>query len=410
MQLRLRDSDMADRQAGSAPSGEVLIDFGKLLAIARRQKWVVAGWVGVFLLLGIVVLATTPPSYRAVASVLLVGDTERRAEQVGMTGNVTPAALDTAQQLLRSRALALRVTEALDLDTNEVFLNQPVSLASRIIGTATGAVGGALDALTPQPERAAGPPATPESRERSRREAAAKRLQQRLFLGGSSRSAALDIGIELHDPGLAARIANAYTAAYTADRLETSFDATTRTTEFLQQRLGELEADARRAALDAEVFRAESGLVETGDRLLTEDTLGRFSGELSEAQAQAARSEALVASYDAALARGPEALTGGEGQRLSLPGDLRLAEMEQALSGLTARRAEVVRNFGEDHPQVTALDAQIADQARRLYAEMERQAEVARGESNVAEARVASLRDALVPLVDANSEALRAQI
>lgn len=410
MDLRFQDSDGGRRMTDGASEGETLFDLGKLLTILRRQRWILAAWVAIFVILGIAVLATTPPTYRAVASVLLIGEPERRADQVGTTGSVTAASVDTAEQLLRSRALALRVVEKLDLDRNETFLDQPVSLMSRIVGGAMNAVRGALDALAPTPERVSGPPATEEDRIARRRDAAARRLQQNLFLDSSSRSAAMDIGVELHDPALAAQIANAYTEAYTEDRLETSFDATMRTTEFLKQRLSELETDARRAALAAERFRAESGLVESGDRLMTEDTLGRFSGELSQAQADAARASALVASYDAALARGPEALTGTDIERASLPGDARLGEMEQALSGLMARRAEVARNFGDDHPQVAAIDAQIAGQARRLYAEMERQADVARGQASLADARVASLQNALVPLVDANSEALRAQI
>ena len=406
---RLRLSDRIERDRAE-PDAETLLDLGKLPGMLRRQGWLLAFWIATLVALGVLVLATTPPRYRAVASVLLIGEPERRADQVGAIGIVTPASLDTAQQLLRSRTLALRVVDALDLHEDSVFLNTPTSLLSRMIGTATGAARGILTLVEPAPEPRSSPVRTDAERDLDRREAAARRLQQDLFLGNRSRSAAIDIGYEGYDAALAAGIANAYTAAYTADRLETSFDATTQTTQFLRQRIDELEADARRAALEAETFRAASGLVESGDRLLTEDTLARFSGELAQAQAELARADALVESYDALLRRGPGALTEGDGARASLPGDVRVAEMGQVLSGLTARRAEVARAFGNDHPQVAVIDEQIAAQAQRVFAETERQAEVARGEAGLARARVASLQGGLVPLVEANSEALRARI
>lgn len=409
MGMRLRLSDRVEPD-GPDSEGETLLDLGKLPGIIRRQRWLLGFWVAVMVALGVLVLATTPLRYRAVASVLLIGEPESRADQVGAIGVVTPASLDTAQQLLRSRTLALRVVDTLGLHDDPIFLDKPTSLLSRVIGTATGAVRRLLALVEPAPALRSGPVRTAADLDSDRREAAARRLQQDLFLNSSARSAAIEIGVEGHDAEQTARIANAYPDAYSADRLETSFDATTQTTQFLRQRIDELETDARRAALEAETFRATSGLVESGDRLLTEDTLARFSGELAQAQADLARADALVASYDALIARGPVALTEDDGLRASLPGDVRVAEMGQVLSDLTARRAEVARAFGDSHPQVAVIDDQITVQARRIFAETERQSEVARGEADLARARVTSLRGGLVPLVDANSEALRLQI
>ncbi len=407
--VRVADSN-PDQSAGGS---DVLIDFAKLAQGIRRQRWILLIWIGVLCVLGLAYLATTPPSYRAASTVLLAGQSTGQVEQVAVTEAVSDAAVETAQQIFRSRDLALRVDAILGLDDNPVFLNAPTSLASKILGTITGTIRGALDLLSPKPggsggdgQSASSDPSAPDALN----SAIARNLQGDLIVERIGRSTALRIEFELHDPVLAAQIVNAYTEAYTSDQLDTSFEATTRTTEFLQQRLAELEAGAREAAMDAEAFRAEAGLVATGENLMTEENLSRLNAELSLAQAEAARSRALVASYEQALARGPEALTTSDQGRLSLPGDERLAEMAQSLSALSQRRVGVIRNFGEDHPQVGVLDSQIEQSAQRLYAEMERQAEIARGELDVADARVASLRDAIVPLNEENSEALRAQI
>ncbi len=411
--FRMSESDASPTAGPQADGGEVLIDFGKLRQAARRQRRVLLLWIGGFCLLGIAYLATTPPSYRATSTVLLAGQSTGPVEDVEVSTNLTDSWIETAQQVFRSHDLALRVDDILSLHDNPDYLNAPTSLTSRIIGTVVGSVRQVLDLLSPKPDFDSGGDGTSSAEDtaaQALKSKIARGLQADLIVGRVGRSNALEIGIELHDPVLAARIVNAYTDAYTSDRLSKSFEATTRTTEFLQQRLSELEADARKAAMDAETFRAEAGLVATGDNLMTEENLNRLNAELSLAQGEAARSRALVASYDAALARGADALTEMDQGRQSLPGDERLAEMGQALSALTARRGTVLRNYGPDHPRLEVLDAQIDESARRLYAEMERQAEVARGELEVAQARVASLRDAIVPLVEENSEALRAQI
>lgn len=408
--FRMAESDTRPTGDPQTGGGEVLIDFGKLRQAARRQRRVLLLWIVGFCLLGIAYLATTPPSYRASSTVLLAGQSTGPVEDAETSTNLTDAWIETAQQVFRSHDLAVRVDDILSLHDNPAYLNAPSSLTSRIIGTITGAIRGALELLSPKPDTEAGAEPAEDAAAQAVKGRIARGLQADLIVGRIGRSNALEIGIELHDPVLAARIVNAYTDAYTSDRLSKSFEATTRTTEFLQQRLSELEADARKAAMDAEAFRAKAGLVATGEGLITEESLSRLHAELSLAQADAARSRALVASYDKALARGAAALTTLDQGRQSLPGDARLAEMGQALSALAARRATVERNYGPDHPRLEVLDAQIDESSQRLFAEMKRQAEVARGEHQVAEARVASLREAIVPLVDDNSEALRAQI
>ncbi|WP_415183149.1 Wzz/FepE/Etk N-terminal domain-containing protein [Phaeovulum sp.] len=408
--FRMSDSDTRNTANPQPGGGDVLIDFGKLAQAARRQRRVLLLWIAGFCVLGLVYLATTPPSYRAAATVLLAGQSTGQVDNVAVTETVSDASVETAQQVFRSRDLALRVDDILALREKAAFMTPPASLASRTLHTLTGTVRAALDMLSPKPDFGPGTGGSADAADQALRDKAARSLQGDLIIERIGRSTALQIEFESHDPALAAQIVNAYTEAYTSDQLSTTFEATTRTTKFLQTRLADLETDARKAAMDAETFRAKAGLVATGDRLITEENLNRLNAELSMARAEAARSRALVASYDGALARGVAALTGGAGGRLSLPGDTRLTEMGQALSTLTQRRDGVMRNFGADHPQIAVLDAQIEQSAQRLYAEMERQAEVARGELAVAEARVASLRDAIVPLNEENSEALRAQI
>ncbi|WP_417809350.1 Wzz/FepE/Etk N-terminal domain-containing protein [Thioclava sp.] len=411
---RARASEYATRQGVDQASadGEVLIDFRKLARAARRQRWVMLAWIAGFCVLGLAYLATTPSTYRAASTVLLSGQSSGQVENLAVTETVSDASVETAQQIFQSRDLALRVDDILKLHDNAAYLNAPTSLASRIMGTISGTIRAGVRLISPKREssgtEADGSGDDPAAN--AARNQVARSLQSDLVVSRIGRSTALQIEIALHDPVLAARIVNAYTQAYISDQLNTSFEATTRTTEFLQQRLSELEADARKAAMAAEAYRAEAGLVATGDGLITEENLNRLNAELSLARGEAASSRALVASYDEALSRGAAALKSADQGRLSLPGDARLVQMGQALSALSERRAGVVRNFGPDHPQIAILDAQIDESAQRLYSEMARQAEIARGAQQVAEARVTSLRETLVPLVEENSKALRAQI
>jgi succinoglycan biosynthesis transport protein ExoP len=413
--IALRESD---RHMGrGTPPGEpgTVIDFERVLAGLRRQRWIYAFWILVMCILAIAITVTTPPAFRASATLMMTEDP--RLDSVGAAGaqgTSTPDNMQTAEQIFRSRALALQVTDRLNLQEDVGFMNQPVAAttvltegamaaAREAIDSAVALVGGTEDI----PE---GPPVSEAEMAEAERQAAARSLQSDISVRQLGRSTAMEVAFTLHDPFLAAEIVNTYSDAYITDQLTAAFERSAVTTEWLQQRLDQLEDESRQAATDVQQYRIENDLVTVRDALVSEGNVDRFNVELTEALAEAARIRARVRAYEAALTVEPEALAEDDALRLSLPGNEQLNALRDTLNGLRARRAEVVRDFGLDHPQVQAIDRRIDDAARRLHSEMERQVEVARGELTVAERQVASLQQALDPVVATNAEAARALV
>jgi succinoglycan biosynthesis transport protein ExoP len=411
--IEFRDSDRRMRVHDPPPEAAgTIVDFDAILSGIRRQRWVFAGWIFALTILAIAITVTTPPSYRASATVMITDDAESGAvRDIGSASALTASDIETAEQVFRSRTLALRVVDELDLAANEVFMNRPVALAEQLIDGALAMARRGVDAVVSIFEPAAPatdlPPPTEADIAAERRQAAARLLQSRLGVNQLGRSTALGIHYTMHDPVLVAAIVDTYADAYVTDQMNAAFERGARTTEWLQQRLAELEADAREAALAVQEYRIENDLVMVRDSLVSEGNVDRFNIELTQARAEAARIRARVDAYETALAIEPQELARDDSVRLSLPGSAALDGPREMLGALRARRAEVVAEFGADHSQVAALERGIEDAARRLYAEMRRQLEVARGELEVAETQVASLQEALDPVAEINAEASR---
>lgn len=389
--------------------GETL-DLQRLLAAARRQRWVFVIWVMIAIGVGAAYLATTPPRFSAGATVLLADRVNRAIEEVSSIDSiaVTESALESAQEVIRSQQIAVTVADRLQLHSNASYLNPPVSGASQLTAAIKAAIRLPISLLRPAaPVPGAGPANGDDQRARGK---VVRSLQTGIEVARVGRSTAFYIGFTSHDPVIAAEVANAYAEAYVADILNANFEATERTTRWLQVRLDELEGSAQRAAMAAERFRTQNGLVSSRGALMTEENVGQLNAELAEAVAELARSRALMDTYDSALNQGPEALIGETGLRVSLPGDARLQLLQEALSSLIGRLAEVERDFGPDHQQAGVLRDQIAQQSQTLFGEMARLAEAARGEFEVADARVAALRDSLGMAMDTNSAASEAQV
>jgi polysaccharide biosynthesis transport protein len=392
------------------PDAGDTIDLSRLLAAVRRQRWVFAIWVMIALAMGVVYLATTPPTFFTSTTVLLADKVDPGIDEVSRRDSevITESELESAQEVIRSQQIALAVTDALQLHRDQSFLNAPVSGAAQVVGAIRSAIRVPINLLRPD-----APPGVADSEtdsDAAQRSAVARDLQESVEITRIGRSSAFFIGYASHDPVLARDVANAYAEAYVADLLNANFQATEQTTEWLQLRLDELQASAQQAAMQAERFRTENGLVSSRGALMTEENVGQLNADLAEAVTELARSRALMDTYDEVLKLGPEALIGENGLRISLPGDERLQLLQAALSSLIGRLAEVERDFGPDHEQAGVLRNQIAQQAQTLFAEMGRLGEAARGEFEVADARVAALRDSLGMAMDTNSEASEAQV
>src|SRR5690606_23228289 len=139
--------------------------------------------------------------------------------------------MSSAVEILKSKALALRVVDDADLAQNEWIQNPPRSVAD-IAKSGGRSVSGAL-----LPSRT---PATTEALQAGRREKAAAILQQSLAVERVGRSSVIALSVRSPDPQLSARIAKTYANAYLEEQLNANFQATERASSWFEERLADL--------------------------------------------------------------------------------------------------------------------------------------------------------------------------
>lgn len=405
---------LADSPNSLSPSTQIertdTVDLSRMLAIVRRRRRAIIAPVVVALGLGVAYIATTPKSYLASATLLLdAGAPAAVREIVTMdTGSMSEVAIENARLVIRSDVIAAAVAEKLNLAANDSFLNPPQSLASRLARGAVGLVRLPMDVarglFQSAPAQRAGTAKTAQS------ERIVRDLGARIGVERVSRSGGVSVFYRGHDPALAAAIVNAYSDAYIADVLNANFQATERTTEWLQGRLSDLEAAAADAASAAEMYRAENGLMSSEGRFMSEDAVSELNSDLGEAIADGARSKALVESYEAVVARGVEGLQSGAQVGTGTQVDPALEALQSDLSNAVADLNRITQNFGMDHPQAQLMSKAVATAAERLFTGVQLRLERARGDYAVAQARVVALRESLGIAMGENADAGGARV
>ena len=126
-----------------AREGSDFIDLERLFSMARRQVKVVGAGAAIGIVLGLVYLQTTPPSFTATTRVLIDEGMNKIVDEVSAApvNMQTDAAILSQIEIIKSARLAAVVVDKQKLDQNPAFMQPPQSLASTLVGYARGFVG-----------------------------------------------------------------------------------------------------------------------------------------------------------------------------------------------------------------------------------------------------------------------------
>lgn len=226
-----------------------------------------------------------------------------------------------------------------------------------------------------------------EKRARERQEVL-ESFRRRLDIRPPGISNVISINFESIDPRRAADVVNALTKIYIADHMERQFRIHDQTRSWLDQRIEEL----RQAMIDSEravaEYLASRRLVESGQSAVLDRQFADVSQQLSEAKAAfAERQTRLEQVYR--LRKSDQGLGAVREIRESLLIQ-RLREQEVTL---IRQAAELETRFGERHPRMVNLRAEIADVRQRIGEEEVRVIQELENEVRVAKARVEALTD-----------------
>jgi capsular exopolysaccharide synthesis family protein len=160
----------------------------------------------------------------------------------------------------------------------------------------------------------------------------------------------VDIRYRSNDPRLATDVVNKLVDTYIDEDLRSKFDRTMHVSIWLQKQLEGLRqaaGDAQRQLADYQRQHNIVGTDETSN--LTMQNLGQISSDLESAEADRIMKEARMREFES---QDPDLV--------ALMGDNpELAALRSQLSNLQTQRAHLASNFGEHHPRMQELQAQI---------------------------------------------------
>lgn len=382
----------------SYQEGDGFIDLDKLWGALLRRLGVIIACVGGAIVLAALYLFTAQPLYTAMTQILLDENMSRFAEEVEdvQTAQQIDNRMSSAVEVLKSKALALRVVDEAQLDQNALVVDPPKSL----VGMAKDSVRSVVAALLP-----GGPPASEEAKRAGRREKAAAVLRQSLTVERVGRSSVIAIAVRSPEPQLSALIARTYASAYLEEQLNANFEATERASVWLQERLTDLNARSQEAALAVEQYKSDNGLVSPRGELLSTQQLADLNSQLIVAQADAATASARYQQYRAIIDQGPDAAVDNAVVSSRDTDNSIIQDLRRRYTAIRDREQGIVQQFGADHPQALALKAERDDLSQQIYTELEQLTGNFRNEYEVASSREKSLRASIEQLAGRNSQA-----
>jgi uncharacterized protein involved in exopolysaccharide biosynthesis/Mrp family chromosome partitioning ATPase len=223
--------------------------------------------------------------------------------------------------------------------------------------------------------------------------AALNALKRSIFVKRAERTYVVDVGVTVHEPAKAARIANAIAQAYLSEQTTVRSDSARQVSTSLSARLNELKERVRQAEDRVETFKERNHILGVNGQLVNETQLSELNNQLGTARA---RTAAAKARFD-------------QVQQVQLskdePGAFPEAIQSQTITALRSQYAEVMRreaeqmtSLGERHPAVIEIQAQAARLRHVIEEEVHRVALSARSEYESARANEDALSASLEKL------------
>jgi polysaccharide biosynthesis transport protein len=383
----------ADRSRSSearTPStlGEVPLSLAHIIGVLLHRRWMILGIA--ILVTGFMTLYVNQlvPIYSSEATVVVEPSRQRvlNVESVVQGLNPDYYTNETEAAVLGSRELARKVVERLDLINNPLFnprltqpklsvinsLLDPVKAGIRILVTAVvnivtrGSYSEKVEAATSQAaaRRAAAQP-SPEDERRQLIEDATDVFMDGVTIVPAQRARILTVRFSSPDPELAARAANALADTYILDQLETKASATTKASEFLNQRADELRTRVIESQQKLEEFRRQSGLVEVGGASVYQRQRDDLETQLIQARAKRAEADARYDQVQKLLKTGSDI-------------DTAAAVLDsQLIQRLREQETQVVRKIAElrtklrpNHPNMALAESELKDLDQKIKDEV----------------------------------------
>ncbi len=376
------------------PSGDdVEFDLRDLLRRLWRHKWLIIAIVLLVLGPTWLVVQQLTPRYTATAMVLIeppdysVVDLE--AVVAGLSTD--PETVHGELIVLQSRELAEKAVERLGL------FDSPDLIAPRRkakpflthLNPFTYLPELAPEDLLPEAWRESlfGPKEPPrvlsddELRQRAR-DAVIGRFRAGLGVATKRRTRVVDVSYTSEDPKFTARAANALAEVYVLNTLEVKFAGTREATTWLNERLADLRKNVEKSEQAVERHRREARLIAGGATTLVAEQASAVNAQLIAARAETAQAEARYLQAVSLI----NSKHDGNAITAVLTSPL-IQSLRQQESSLVRKSAELSIEYGEKHPRMINIRAEITDIQANIQAEFQQVVAVMRNEMEIARVR-----------------------
>ncbi|MEQ1953935.1 GNVR domain-containing protein [Mesorhizobium yinganensis] len=345
----------------SAPNGNgglwnPLIDPGTVVAGVIRSKWIIAATTIAGAMLGVLIALNTPKKFEASTELLAdprdLNLVDRELTQSGISNEATLAIVENQVRILTSGTVISKVVNELHLADDPEFNGQ---------GPASG-LKGMLSPILSVFRAKDG-----EDDPNRRYALAAMNLGRALSVERGGKTFVIVVSATTQSPDKSALIANTMADVFLQSYGQLQSDTAGRAATELSSKLDELRKGVEAAERKVETYRAENDLIDAQGRLISDDDIVKLNEQLA-----IARARTLELNARAASTRGVSAdavLAGSLPEELASPSMQELRAQYSALKGESDRLA--VR-LGPRHPQLLALQAQLAGSRGLIEAELRR--------------------------------------
>jgi len=210
-----------------------------------------------------------------------------------------------------------------------------------------------------------------------------------LRIDNSGQSYGITVSFVSEDPKKAAQITNAIIDQYLVSQLEAKYDAMRRANGWLSERVEDLRKQVEESDRAVQAYREKADLVQARGQTISAQQLSELNTQLVVARTDLAAAEARL--------RGMRDLV-RSGKISSAPEVLQSAyiqTLKQQEATLARQLAELTTRYGERHPQIITIKAQLRDVRGKIEGEVQQVVNSLESEVSVLRTRVASMEQNL---------------
>ena len=380
------ENELAGDREGQGGPGD-LINFAQ--GFLRRQYVLILFVTALAVVISLIYLRVTPPTYTAQVKVLFGGAKAQFVQQQSMLAEspLDVAQLESQIEIIKSKAIATSVINQINLADDPDF-NASVRPLQKLLSIFRGSSG-------------AEPAKRHDKTSAEAKDGLVAAFQGNLKVFRVGVSNVIEISYSSRNPQHAAQVANAIANTYIADQLNAKFEANRTATSWLQDRLRELGQQALTAERAVNAFKVQNNIVAAGGRLMDEQQVTDLNGRLVAARAQTSDALARLDRFQIIL-RQNEANNANASLDASVSDALSspiINNLRQQYLELSRRETDWSARFGHNHLAVVNLRTRMRDLRTSILDEVRRLSETARSDYEVAKQRQEEIEKQLTQAV-----------